>query len=576
MIKSNAFDQWGRSVSLRLQLVKSLLLLVFLLSSSLAWSEPEVPEEWRDYVILERLHNTQRRRSQRLVKTEEAALKSIPIFHIDVPTSRATQYISSGISDAVLRQVHISGGEIGPPMVRIFITDPKMAEKLKNQGEYLQQEYWGVRIQGHSSFFVWKEGESPLIIKTSHRFYNFQFRGRDIRFLPSHPFNDFGILKLGVTENNVLLDIRRDFPDSKLAFLQEPYVARARLGFWLKAIVHSYSVRELVPTSGPLKPNEKLLPLHGLLGAPDYIQSLADARGQTPRQWREHYLDKLAEFFADGLFRTGVIFEGHTQNLVVRVNTKTGDIVEIVGRDLTDVTHDPHTRKSQGKSDHYEHFKGNRPRSQANDRFIDYPYLAKFIGRHLGIYGGQSVMAAEPGFSAGYRNTVYFLQRLVHHGEQITGGPIQLSKGTHRLLNGKKFLKKAVGFVQLLLRSGRATMKQQDKRAVIGVVAQELVDNVTRSTAPKLTEVHRSYPQQPLKDHFLNSVKEEQIAYLYPKSKSLTNWGRVKYAFDGEKVVAYQGDGEVIAYSLKNDGELMDWIRKMPVVCSFGPLNGGQ
>ena len=239
-----------------------LFVILSFASGCFAEPTPQVPEKWREFVELDQAFNIPDRIEE--VFTEEQR-KPVPLYHFDIPESECHPRDSEFLDPATRKWVYFEKqGKDGKmqTMIRFFVLDAPGSgfEELKKRYEP-QQKYWGARIQGHSSYFVWdpeKPETSPIFMKLR-------------QFVDNGIWNNNSHAQDTIRHNDYVETALKQTPDSTLSFLPERFSAFAGDS---DAILTSYSLRSANPLT-PAKEGNKIWPLHGFLGSPKF-KEMAD------------------------------------------------------------------------------------------------------------------------------------------------------------------------------------------------------------------------------------------------------------------------------------------------------------
>jgi hypothetical protein len=498
------------------------------------------------------------------------------ISYFDVPEAEV-QVVLGAYPSYVPDQLKIVSD--GETYYRFFIPDKYQFERRWNVSVPLQDiraryelkrgRYYAAKIQGNGSFLIFDSVDiyRAFVAKFFHRRHDIKKNRNKI---------EDGAF--GVRAGDYIRNLLESDPHPLVEFLYEPsaYGIKKRTRPDPEAPLYAQSTRELSIDS--IK-NEKttVYPLHALLGlkvgiteaGTDYrthlhraLEEAASHLGVTVSEWvKNEYAKKLARFVAITQFRYGIYIEGHTQNLLARINNETGEIESFLFRDATDVLFDYYPLIAKGKKVPVEIFGQQTPseifrwtRTEGeSDRLPEYMFLE---------YTNQSMKAQNLPFdtetlSGSYKN---YLLEFIEQAQEITGVKI--------LFRGK------------ILDVYNKILRLEEKGA--GITGDDLLA-IKRYVFEEIQKVWRPYvrshfftgDQKVLRDTFRDQYTYHRVATLHRDfsiDKRFINWKRVKYAYDPDKrrILAYTGANNVLAVTLEIAPEHLFAIRQqMEKSCSW-------
>lgn len=542
-----------------------MLRILLSLALVLAHAEkPQPPAGWSAFLKFDREFNVATRDPVELSERD-----IVKVWHVDVPADKVETVESQFLDEGMKKRVFIEKG--GEKFVRFFFVEhPRSAEQLKTlealkgMGYQAEQKLWGAFVQSHSTFFVWdpeKPDGDPFFMKA--------------RFLDGD-YNGFEAAKIAVNQNDIVEKVLHEANDPMLRMFPE------RFGAQLKdlKLEYSYSLRSAQASGPPVDKDVRLIPLHGLLGSDRLIAAYAKKMNLTPREWIEReYLSKLAKFSARAQYKHGLYFVAHSQNLLVNVNQRTGEIDSFVARDMTDVLFDAYARLRQGRPSHVE----SGWVSAIHDFFIDNP-LAVESGWHQAIYLMQSVASNEKGTKNFGPDAVRFLLYLAEEAERELGHSIRLSPEGQDAL---KELEKMDGteaptFRQKLAHwwEGKKLVRKGNSRSRAQIwfarVAQDIYEQMLDHSQPLVWPEHLAYDRASLRKLFDEKIEGERVAMLRPGAKKRLEGRRfgLDYGFDGRGIYVFERKtGDMIAYAFdltkEEIGRLAPGVPTMPPFCDW-------
>ncbi len=496
------------------------LLIIFLSAGSNADIDySQIPQEWVTFLKHEFMNIAQRR--DEIVP--ETSQKIIEIHHIEVPEQKADSFKSSFLDKNSSKYAYTE--KDGKKFVRFFF-DKSALEKRKLKRlkklfpDQIKQEFLGVRLQGHSSYFVWKPDDKtyrPVILK-------FQKENHNLK----------GILRNGVRVNDFVEKTLLESNNSSIGFLPERFTSTFKMN---QGKSYSYLIRDLVSPHIADK-SARLVPMHGLLSRGELLKNLAAKKKMTVDDWiRKIYIPKLAEFSATINLEHGFYVEGHTQNLLAFINEETGDLSSIGFRDLSDVMVDSHLRISQGKALNYDPQKSIW--SVVNENFVG-AEVAKRPGYNIGIYTGQSVSDLYLDERKNAKLTLEFMEQYQKAAEKKLNRKITLSPDAKKyILLMEDYANGRVDNLQ------RIWPKERGWGEFIGAMSeiqQEIYEEFFKDTIPSVTDESFVYKQSVLKRLYNNQKGRNLVTYLDPGGVEKSRpdfFKKILFGFDGKGIFTY-------------------------------------
>lgn len=504
-----------------------------------------VPHEWHDYLKHEFMNIAVR--SDEIIP--ESDQKIIKIHHIEVLENKAESFRSSFLDGNSTKYAYVERN--GKKYVRFFFDKSELnkiqlsimkAQKLK-----IKQEFLGVRLQGHSSYFVWKPDDStyrPVILKLQMKGYNHQ-----------------GILCNGVKVNDFIEKTLSESSNRSIGYLPERFTSTV-----FRKIPadggYSYLIRDLASPHVIKGGNIKFIPLHGLLSKGEFLKKLAEKKKMTVDRWIQSiYIPKLAEFSATINLDHGFYVEGHTQNLIAFVDEKTGDLLSIGFRDLSDVMVDPHLRMSQGKSLNYNY--KNKIWSRVNESFIDVQ-IAKKPGYNLGIYTGQSVSDLYDDQRKNAKLAVEFMEEYKKLAEKKLNRKITISSEAQKYFSELKDY--ANGSKKIIPDVPLDKLRWGEIRYIMSEVQQDIYEQFIKNTIPVISKDSFSYKQRILKNIYKNQNRHGLVTYFNVEGVEKSNpkfiFNKVRFGFDGKGVFTYHPKTKkILSYAHKLTEKNIEVIR---------------
>lgn len=262
-----------------------------------------------------------------------------------------------------------------------------------------ERAVFGAKLLSRRTFVVWNEGLVPAAVK-------FAAPGeRDASW--SHlPTAIWDLLAPDLVTN----------PAAPIDVMDESLGVSFNLGRGAsyQAIYRSFEPLLSVPAG------VEIHPLHELLGTSPSLDRIAALSSRSRDQWLlEKLLPRLARGLAYMTVELGVSLEGHTQNIVAVIDSRTGEVLKLIGRDLSDVLVSPELRARRGRVT--DGFDGYRNLNVARRFFVGGPAIADTVGYHYALYSAQSVLH---GFSDEFRSRVAllaFLESWLQEAGRISG-----------------------------------------------------------------------------------------------------------------------------------------------------------
>lgn len=513
--------QYWSPILLNFRALSSLTFISFFLLGSPAFAKnpPKVPRKWSRLVELDQSKNVDSRKGEILSEAEQV---SRAVYHWDIPAEQVDHLESKYITDAekgfatVVKQ--------GRKYVRVFIlnqADMPFEDMKSRFGEPVQQ-YWAKKLQSHSTYFVWdpsNPSEVPYFLKMQSD------KSKDGK---EDIVNRWSQCEWAIEKNDVVEGLLRDSPDPRATLFPERFAAG------VKSVQYAYSLRSVMPIGEARFPDSEILPLHGFLGSAELIEDTAQKMKMSSDQWIETvYFKRLAEFLVKMNYGYGLFLEAHTQNLLVIMNKKSGDILGFVSRDMMDIMLDSAAPFAKGRKLHLESLK-KYGLTAVNYEFLDSERReAKKIGVHFEEYVAQSVYSFEPSFRAKNRLAKVFLREFVRAVETFTGETLLLSSGLHRELWSDE-------------------SKALERFDLVRFVTQEIYDQVSNSRLPQLPETAFQYDQTELTRLFNAKHELNNSFWVRDLEGSAVKMGMYRVAFHngGIYLVNLQGQVLGVAHSL--------------------------
>jgi len=486
--------------------------------------------------------------------------KRVAIYHFDIPLETAMakgqaslfQYPTGLLDPAVRNQVFIT--KKGKKYLRFFVPNaPGSAYgALQKQGVKLESDYWGVLLPSHSTYAIWpKSGEGI-------KFY-VKFQIEDEKSIA----NDAGNAEVSVANSAVVENLLKEDKDGFLTMMPE----RLGVGVNFKGVATTNIFRTAEPKGPKEMRSYELFPLHGLFGRPAWVADLAKRRGLTPRQWiTTEYMPQLGKALARLHFQYGIYPVAHTQNLLARIDQKTGKVMGFVIRDMSDIMFDPFVRISQNLPTFHRSVRGIGT-SRIHDYFLDSAVpLAKEPDVHWEKYDRQTVVYLD-GYSTEHpeengRRAIAFLLAYRDEAERLIKRGIQLSPESLRTLENLQY-----------------TYDTLEVAKIVGEIQQK----VTEARLPSVPAEALDFDQAKLKTIFEQKRDYYAVAMLRPDSKSrfAEPLEEFSYAYDGKGILAISSKHEILGYAYDLDaserraiartqGSLRRSVRKPCKVGSLG------
>lgn len=338
-------------------------------------AEEDLPSRYEAAVTL----NLRANIPDREVERPSGKLRGEPLLHWEVPLEDIPKdhlHQSKFLTAGEKRFLFVTREEGGKPrtFVRVFAkpTDTEVIESMNRYGAP-QTQFQFIKLVSHNTNFVW-DPASP------------GSEGFQVKFMKGDTTHGMvWAAEQAVTTSDALETVLKENP-GKAGMLPE------RFGAFVGG--RTTIVRSWNPAGPPSQPSEVVLPAHGVLGHKPTLTRLAQARKmKMGEEWiLGEYLPKFAEFLVELHYRHGIYPELHTQNLNIRMNAGTGEILGFTFQDNTDVMTDPMGRLLQGKSAPMQGMKGV-PTGVLNTRHVEDHHGTENVYGNFSGYVGQSVFS---------------------------------------------------------------------------------------------------------------------------------------------------------------------------------------
>ena len=424
-----------------------------------------------------------------------------------------------------------------------------------------EQRYWATKVQSANTYFVWNPQEKPA----KPFFIKMQIASGNV--VRNHSENS----QMAVQINDVVeksINESQESGDSFFSVFPERFGATYSKGDFS----YSYSIRSVHPLGVPESTDIQLYPLHAFLSKSMSKErtKISKKMGMNANTWMmDEYLPKLARFMSVMHFKYGDYIEGHTQNLVLRLNRKTGKIEGIVAKDMTDVMIDPFIKISKGKAEDVETVR-KIGGSLLNIHHIDRATpTIHWAGDNVAGYTGQSVYSFSESVKEVMHFTFRFLEQYIQETEKITGSAVPLSKQSLDILDALK-----TENVKVLMELALPRRSVDYLFTAIRHVVQNVSDEVTRHRMPKIRPSMLHSDQKKLRSIFHELLKQKQVALLFtdsntlcsleiaalysensnqklPKEQRESSESPLSFAYDGRGLIAFEKTTQrVIAYGI--------------------------
>ena len=357
-------------------------------------------------------------------------------------------------------------------------------------------------------------------------------------------------------------------------YLRELFYKLPRLGAWeileepLSAYVmpgyshmnYSFVWRKTEVLNQAEKEGFEYISLHSLFGCKECLENYAKAAGLTPGEWvKSIYLPKLAEVSAEAIFRHGLFFEDHTQNLIAVIDPKSGQLIKFVRRDLSDVVVDP-LISLMAKDEDLEWFNFVSI-NMLSTRFVDdRKILACEPGYNFSYYTAQSVVFPLNGEQKLELSQI-FLRHFMTSVEKFTAKDFSWSVESQKLV--KNFLD-AKSESNLYRKEAHRTRLRDAWATLIEVLYQ---DYQAYRFKVFLAEKQIEYDPN-LEKKVRQALREEKnMIFTSRQSRSLVMgklgsfWGgllnsktELKFAKVSGRLFIFNSDSKILAYSIHKEG----------------------
>jgi len=373
---------------------------------------PVPEEEFQEALFLDGNYNILNRENQILPQSVRVPK---PVTHYDIPDELVKRYSSEEYD--LGPTFHFQ--KDGKSYTRFFLVDDPgfpLKEFDKKFVEFRQpQRYWAQRMQSKGTYFVYSAD------KTEVPFYTKMYRK-----INGVDYNDFSSGKVGVEMNDQILRILRSDPNAPFDILPETLAAQ---------VDGSYSqvIRQVYPTRSPLDGvKTKIYPLHGFLGR---------FREAMTEDWiQNEYLPKLAELNARSWYEYGIVFESHSQNLLIELDPVSGKISRFIVKDLSDASMDGRLRTKRKIQTDYAHYKNIRFLDGWEEREFDTNgnIVTRISGNFSGLgifYQSQPIIDNTPNANLKRKYLGIYLKEYITSIERSSGKKIHLSESATQYLN---------------------------------------------------------------------------------------------------------------------------------------------
>ncbi len=305
---------------------------------------PEVPAKWRHAIDLDQGSNF----GDYNVIPQELR-NAMPIYHVDIPESKMQVFQSQFIDEETLRWTKVACGKQN--CIRCYFTqkdNPILLELFKNYRQLqpkseIQQKFWGVRLNSHSTHFMWDpETEESIYIKLIKQGHE-----------PGTTWLHTVKTAIGVNDY-VEKNVGQSDATASFSYFPERFGAHIELA----GLQYTFSTRLTQPAKKTFGDGSGLVPAHGFLGSDDLIKA-ATQRNLTKEAYIEQELmPKFAKFLAQANYIFGIYPEAHAQNLVFKIHPQNGEIEHIFFRDMADTSVDPLVSLAKGHTPQTSSLKG--------------------------------------------------------------------------------------------------------------------------------------------------------------------------------------------------------------------------
>ncbi len=309
---------------------------------------------------------------------------------------------------------------------------------------------------------------------------------------------------------------------------------------------NSYLLRDASEVIDSFNSQKKLYPLHGFIGS-DLISQVARRMNLSDQDWIEkEYLPKLSKKIAYQNFGLGISLHNHTQNTLIEIDPKTGEISDFVFKDIQDQMVDRYvfdknanlnaTRESSNILNHF--FFDNSP--LARTRGME-------IGIHFALYDAQSIMALTQDPVLIKKFLGIFVRNYFMEVQNLTGRSLSLSVENANLLEDLEN-----GFE---VYPNESTYLSHAQSAVVQIM-NDIYEQYMRSEFPDLSNESFKYNQVKLYEIFSDLTADHKTMR--------TSWRQPlspKYGISGRRIIMYDSKSEnVIAASTSLSDEVISSI----------------
>ncbi|MCB0419846.1 MAG: hypothetical protein KDD61_02560, partial [Bdellovibrionales bacterium] len=414
--------------------------------------------------------------------------------------------------------------------------------KHLNPALSIDQRLWGIKLPSWKTHIVWD---------------------------PIYPEDGFWYLKLGrsnyssILINDYLQDIREDLLRNGIFFMPETRIIFGDVsGYYINSTLRDSNIFGL-------KEGQTVIPLYGLIGS------------RLNRDWTiEQFEDFMMEKFIPRIANTLAVFHHkyglfplmHTQNTLVVINEKTGEIEGLVLRDFADVLLDPYTMLKNGLLEAlFKIGSGISHRlNQSNadgSSSIKNPYKNARMGTSFAGYAGQSIY--YPFLSTAKQNQAvelffsHYLETAIQiQGQTNTNSTPFWNKVTDKNSMFAKLSSEAQLWESENTTSLNKTLAQHNNpygKLKAGMTL--IMDHFRRQSRPTVPHSWFNYSSKTLRRQFRRSFLNNQVALIDEDSlhfvrQAMKSKRRALLAFDGSGVYLLDPESKVtkaIAYNLSEE-----------------------
>ena len=326
-----------------------------------------VPAEFLYPMIMEQCHNM-RGRERPPLKVSEQGVQTLPYFV--VPQDQVAVFQAVHISQEIEAGCFSANGK-----VRCYVDPLDICSRSKHLFEIESKDprrtVSAARTASKRTWFVFEGDNQPFYLKLDGEWH---------RWVDS--FSHVDLTKDVVSECvKKTVWLQRKDRQTSFAYLAEP------LGTYFELPGLDYGCSQI------FRPvNAQAYPLHGLLDPSNQVVNFfASLSFCSAQEWTTTLIQHMADFYADAFFEVGAHPTAHSQNLLIEINSETGQIGRIVYRDFQDLIIDPYFGLlfSQGKVDTLPRLSQSSYVQTIGSQFATIEKKQEPIDRFLSFFDGQ-------------------------------------------------------------------------------------------------------------------------------------------------------------------------------------------